>query len=664
MLNKLIYVIILIIFIFPSETLALSSPERNKIILQNFKERSIKNIFSNNDFQTWTWKLLIDASKKIDLYWAIRQNIENDRKEIEAKKESIVLRIDSLEKSIEFLDNDIKEKTQEVTKTNLDISKTKKEIEKWKEVISLLNKKIEENKKTILQYLIHIFKKWNYSFSNWEIDNIKSVILNSQDIWSIINELYFKSLLELTWQKLLEKHRDYVKVLYIKKLELEENEEKLVSLRNDLIIEKKSLDDKKKFREELLEKTKWKEEEYKEFIEEKIKIEKSFKIKEINASIKFQNVKNDILKEYWCENVDIFKEKEKLRNLTKECSDINKIINAETILQKNTLWENNPLIWPISPDRWISSYFHDIGYKNVIWDDHDAIDIRAAQWTRIKAPADWYVIYVEYPTSPDYSYIAIKHSDWLVSVYWHLSEIFVQKYDYIRKWQVFAKTWWEYWTKWAWYMTTWPHLHFEIFDNKSYSDPLKYLDTSNLDYQDLPEKNKFKFLIDFKNKFWYAFNDNLWIKSSLKIYWINEMERQKSLLEQYAVSDFKDWNMWVEESLEWNIDPTFVMCIWLAESTLWKYTKTKNNIWNVWNTDSWATRTMQSPREWVKSIVKTLNNKFLWHYTKIKELSRYWNPNWAIYASSESNWHNNIIKCMTIVKQKYVPDDYKFRINK
>ena len=122
MLNKLICVIILIIFIFPSETLALSSPERNKIILQNFKERSIKNIFSNNDFQTWTWKLLIDASKKIDLYWAIRQNIENDRKEIETKKESIVLRIDSLEKSIEFLDNDIKEKTQEVTKTNLDIS--------------------------------------------------------------------------------------------------------------------------------------------------------------------------------------------------------------------------------------------------------------------------------------------------------------------------------------------------------------------------------------------------------------------------------------------------------------------------------------------------------------------------------------------------------------
>ncbi len=103
------------------------------------------------------------------------------------------------------------------------------------------------------------------------------------------------------------------------------------------------------------------------------------------------------------------------------------------------------------------------------------------------------------------------------------------------------------------------------------------------------------------------------------------------------------------------------MCIWLAETTLGNYLKTPYNVGNVWNTDSWAVQTMMNPRQWVYSVVQTLNNKFLWRYTQVQQLSRYGNKKGSIYASSPANWHNNITKCLSHLKQQYVPDDYNFR---
>jgi hypothetical protein len=54
---------------------------------------------------------------------------------------------------------------------------------------------------------------------------------------------------------LIEQHRDLVEMLYIKKIELENNEKNLLILRNHLIIEKKVLDEKKDFKQRILEMT-------------------------------------------------------------------------------------------------------------------------------------------------------------------------------------------------------------------------------------------------------------------------------------------------------------------------------------------------------------------------------------------------------------------------
>jgi hypothetical protein len=147
------------------------------------------------------------------------------------------------------------------------------------------------------------------------------------------------------------------------------------------------------------------------------------------------------------------------------------------------------------------------------------------------------------------------------------------------------------------------------------------------------------------------------------IVWNSEIERQKYLLNKYATPSFNDWNMWIEEWVSAKIDPSLLICIWLAESGLGKNLKTAFNVWNVWNVDSGWTYEFANPREWIYWMTKTLNNKYLRKYQTIDMLSRRWNKTWSIYASSDKNWHNNVTKCLSSLKAKYIEDDFKFRIN-
>jgi len=238
------------------------------------------------------------------------------------------------------------------------------------------------------------------------------------------------------------------------------------------------------------------------------------------------------------------------------------------------------------------------------------------------------------------------------------------KYDFVKRGEVFAISWWTPGTIGAGYLSTWAHLHFETYFEKELTDPLQFLDLSVLSIGNIPKKYVYKYHGDFKASKWYEFEweeepDNVFTLS-----WDNEISRQKNLLDKYATQEFKNWDVWVEESIDWWIDPTFVMCIGLAETSLGRNLKTPFNIGNVWNTDSWATITFPNARSWIHSMIKGLNNRYLGQYNEIRLLSRYGNKdlNKPIYASSPDHWHNNIIKCMSAIKWEHVPDNYNFRI--
>ncbi len=667
MFKKYYLLILVLIISFPLTWVHALSESQKGAILENFKKKQFDLLFESDLWEfSSEYSEIFDISKKVDIYESIGNKVEKDREDGMSKNEILLNKITSLKESIRQLDTDISNTLIKVGNINKNVIQTKKEIKENEIIISDLKVKIVENREILLEYLIYLYKKWNTIYDDTEVDNIKSILLNDENISDLINDLYYKWIIQIAWKKMLDNHRKNIADLYLTKVKLEKQEKDLKYLRKMWIIEKKILNDKKIFKERILKLSKWQQSYYSEYVSNKLKVEKKLQLKAFKEKVKFNSIRNKILKKYNCKFVDISKNTVESRALSWKCLDINKMIYSESKLEKTKIDGFNFFDWPVNPINWISRYFHDPQYKKEFNSEHEAIDIVVNQWTSIKAPADWYVVFIKEPKTEDYAYVALKHYDWYMTIYGHVSDILVEEFDYVKKWDIFAQTWWEFGTFWAWYLSSWPHLHFEVFKDKEYVDPFTVLDLSYMKYTKIPSKYKFKYYTDYKERKWYEFKNRSDNSRVFKLEWSNEIERQKYLINKYAIGTFRNWQMWIDESLDANIDPSFVMCIALAETTLWKYLKTPYNIWNVWNTDSWATKTFPNARSWLYWMVKTLNNRYLGQYNEIRLLSRYWNkdPKKPIYASSPDNWHNNIIKCMSHLKWTYVPDNYNFRIMK
>lgn len=653
----------------------------NKENIENFEKKQYNLIFESNLSNiSSNYSDIFDISRKADFFKNLADKVDTDTTDIKISNIKALNQIASLQESIAILDQDIEKIYRDMKAINLKKRKIKEEIDLANTKMKIKKKEISRNKTLLLEYLDYIYKKGNNSFQENKIDNIKSLLLNWEDIWEMINDLYFNWLIETAWQLLIDKYKKSVKELYFEKVKLEQKEINLNTYAKRSIIKNKILKDKRDYKQRLLDATKWKQEYYEEYLQQKQAIETKLRINSIKEKVKIKKIQKTLLKKYNCKAVDLTKntiEARILKTKDKKCYNLNRMIYSEAKLKDNSkrdykIVEKYEFSWPVKPFEWISAYFHDPEYKKDIWAEHNAIDIRVPQWTPIKASRDWYIIYINKPTSQDYSFVVIKHFDWYISVYWHLSEVFISEFDYVQKWQVFAKSWWEYWTKWAWYITTWPHLHFEVFKDKKYIDPLSVLDLSYLNYKSLPKKYKKRFLIDFKNRNGYLYNTLEDGKQMFTVIWETEIERQQYFIKHYANWVFNNWKLWVDLSLDWNIDPSLAMCIWLAESSLWNNITTPYNVWNVWNNDRWDRKVFTSAKQWIFAIISTLNNKYLENIGTVNLLSWAWRvktgyPDCSVawqfcYATDLNHWHNNVVKCLSHLKWSFVGDDYYFRI--
>lgn len=640
-------------------------------MLKNFKESQYRLFFeSEKPFLDQESKDIFNSSKKYRIYKSIKEKVKEKREFLETQNIKVINKIDNLETSVIILNNEIEDIKHEVLKINKSIIDLKGKIETKTQTIKILKSKIKSNKEILYKYIVHLYKKWNYVFNDWKIDNLKTIFFSIEDISTTINELHFNSLIKIAWRNIIDKHRKYINNLYIEQITLKSSESEIKSLRKQLIIKKALITQKKNFKDKLIKVNKGKQQLYQNKIETKKETEKRVQIKEFVANIGFKKWKKKLLEKLWCKFVDFWEIDPETVKLSERCMKLNKILYLESqikVFDKDDAW--NILQWPVKVTKWISAYYHDKWYMKMFWEDHDALDIPLKQGTKIMAPADWYVIHIEKPVKNWYSYLALKHSNWIITVYWHLSEILVNELDIVKKGEIFAKTWWIPWTEWAWILTTWAHLHFEVWEDKSLKDPLEYLNISELQIEEMPSIYFEKYKKDYKARTWKIFT---WVLKSniksrtFKIKWDNEIERQKYFLNKYWVGSFRNWSLWVEAWLNASIDPTFLMCVWLAETWLWKHLKTAYNVWNVGNTDSGATRTFPSPRAWVAAMARTFNNRYLGQYNELKLLSRYWNLNLKkpIYASSPVNWHNNIVTCVSHIKWKFISNEYNFRLKK
>ncbi|MFA5009898.1 MAG: peptidoglycan DD-metalloendopeptidase family protein [Patescibacteria group bacterium] len=132
------------------------------------------------------------------------------------------------------------------------------------------------------------------------------------------------------------------------------------------------------------------------------------------------------------------------------------------------------LLWPI-PSRLVTATFRDGDYQSRFKLVHNAIDIATPQGTPIKAPADAYVLKVKFDGSNAYSYIMLDHGNGMVTVYGHVSGVSVATGQFVPVGMVIGSTGGTPMTTGAGWLTTGPHLHFEVWLNGEARNPLAYL---------------------------------------------------------------------------------------------------------------------------------------------------------------------------------------------
>lgn len=202
-----------------------------------------------------------------------------------------------------------------------------------------------------------------------------------------------------------------------------------------------------------------------------------------------------------------------------------------------------------------------LSYEENLW-SHPWVDIRAPLWTPILSIANWVVIKVKNTETWDWKYVVIRHDDidlwsWketLYSSYEHLSDIFVEEWTKISRWDVL----WKVWMTW---ITTTPHLHFQI-DKKVAPFhpywPFTFKEASDLNLD-------FFWWVNFwlwkENAIAYTINPMEFIQNNLsKETWLNSAPEQEdlSIEKNLALSDTSNTestleSTWIaqEETLTW-----------------------------------------------------------------------------------------------------------------
>lgn len=171
---------------------------------------------------------------------------------------------------------------------------------------------------------------------------------------------------------------------------------------------------------------------------------------------------------------------------------------------------------------------------------------------------------------------------------------------------------------------------------------------------------KLKYITKEQASLNWRLNSNGASQAYMYLHWDSYYERAKDIFKKMR----RDENEVDQYYIAWyktKIKPEVLICIAKADSNLWNSLASKNNPGNVWNNDRWDRVPYETLEEWIEAIWNVLNNKYLGQKQTIWELSPWWLWTAPFYATSPENWNVNVINCLSMIYDKPIYEDFKFR---
>ena len=391
--------------------------------------------------------------------------------------------VQTLENYIRLLNTQIQTAKEKITNTEIIIAEKKIEIKDL--MLNLKKSEIELDiqKKIVTDYVRLLYSEEQQYFNLYDngSSTVKLLLADASVSENLLGQEYMKVMEETG--------RDVFYDLEKSNSELEEKQKTILSeeqelefLYNELLKEKRSIEETRTSKKDLLEQTKGEEEKYQQLLEQGIQ-------EQLETAISIQNLQ---------ENIDVIERKlstldeglDSVQKPAEEVPVVEQTVEQPSEVVKQVIPENEeeaktPFSWPVPANK-ITAFFHDPTYPKR-WGIHNAIDIRARQFTEIIAPANGYVFQTK-DNGNGYSYIIIAHKNNLVTVYGHVTTIFAKPGTIVKKGDVIGLSGGTPGTKGAGLQTTGPHLHFEVYYKGDPVNPLDYLPLDEMPIEYVPDE--------------------------------------------------------------------------------------------------------------------------------------------------------------------------------
>jgi len=360
-------------------------------------------------------------------------------------------KIEEIEKSIEIYNNKIQAKQSESISLN-------NQIAILDNTTALIENEVEKIEVTILQFDLEIEKL------DLEIEKKDIIIKQQKEILAeLIRTLYYennKKLIEI--MTAYDNFSDfYNRLQYVQNIEKDmgQSAKKLRLTKESLEEDKVDEENKKKAYNKAKEELK----------EEKINLQEqnSYKttllIQTRASEATFQTMLKNLKSQYQQIENEISSIEQKVRSMLEQQDKFSGIEDS------------TKFSWPTN-SRYITAYFYDKNYPYRYIFEHNAIDIRAAHGTAIRATKSGYIGRTNYcSTASCYAYVMIIHSGGFSTVYGHLSKISVSEGQFVTRGDIIGYSGATPGTVGAGPFTTGPHLHYEVRINGIPVNPLNYL---------------------------------------------------------------------------------------------------------------------------------------------------------------------------------------------